>query len=136
MDFKQLKMAVCRFEEMLNAYKDDTADRTELEKDAIQDSLVKRFEYTLEISWKSCKRYLREEGFVEAATGSPKSIMRLAGEAGILRSVGNWIGYIDARQSTSHDYSEEKADQVLAAVDDFYDDVIGLYQTLSGEIWE
>ncbi len=99
MDFDQYKKAIHRFEEMLNAYRDDTADRTELEKEAIQDSLIKRFEYTLEVSWKSCKRYLNEEGFTEAATGSPKSIMRLAAEAGIIRSAQNWIDYINARQS-------------------------------------
>ena len=136
MDLDQFKKAICRFEEMLNAYKDDTADRTELEQDAIQDSLIKRFEYTLEVSWKSCKRYLDEEGFAEAATGSPKSIMRLAGGAGIIRSAEDWIRYINVRQSTSHDYSEEKADQVLAVVDDFYEDAIGLFQTMSGESWE
>ena len=97
---------------MRNAYKDDSAKRTELERDAIRDSLVKRFEYTLEMVWKSCKRYLHEEGFAEAATGSPKSIMRLAAEAGIIRSAENWIRYIDARQGTSHNYSEEKADRI------------------------
>ena len=135
MDFDQLKKAISRLEEMLNAYKDDTADRTELEQDAIQDSLVKRFEYTLEVAWKSCKRYLFEEGFVEAATGSPKSIMRLAFEHGIIQNSKNWIEYINARQDTSHDYSEEKADHVLAVVDNFLNDTVGLYQKMSGESW-
>ena len=133
MDFDQLKKAISRFEEMLNAHKNDSAKRTELEQDAIQDSLVKRFEYTLEVAWKSCKRYLHEEGFGEAATGSPKSIMRLAAEAGMIRGAENWIRYIDARQSISYNYSQEKADQVLAVVDDFYEDAIGLYRTMSGE---
>ena len=136
MNFDQFKKAIARFEEMLNAYKDESTERTELEKEAIRDSLVKRFEYTLEVAWKSCKRYLREEGFTEATTGSPKSIMRLAGEAGIIPSAEGWIHYINARQSTSHDYSDEKVDQVLAVVDDFYKDVIALYQTMSGESWE
>ncbi len=133
MDFDQYKKAIHRFEEMLNPCRDDTADRTELEKDTIQDSLIKRFEYTLEVSRKSCKRYLNEEGFTEAATSSPKSIMRLAAEAGIVRSAKDWTGYINARQITSHDYSEEKADQVLAVVDDFHENAITLFQTISGE---
>ncbi len=133
MDFDQLKTAIFRFEEMLNAYKNDTGNRTEIERNAIQDSLIKRFEYTLEVVWKSCKRYLGEEGFVEASTGSPKFIMRLASEAGIVRNTDAWIRYINARQSTSHDYSEKKASHVLAIVDDFYVDVTTLYQTMSGE---
>ena len=135
MDFHQFKQAIIRFEEMINAYKDDRADLPEVYRDAVQDSLVKRFEYTLEVAWKSCKRYLREEGFPEATVGSPKAIMRVAAETGIIRDADNWIRYIDARQKTSHDYSETKADHLLAIVDDFYEDAIGLYQALSGESW-
>lgn len=131
MNFDQFKKAINRFKEMQDAYKDVTADRTKIEQDAIQDSLVKRFEYTLETAWKSCKRYLKEEGFLEASTGSPKSIMRLAGEAGIIGNVENWIHYINARQSTYHDYSEQKAKEILAVADDFYKDAIELYQYMS-----
>jgi nucleotidyltransferase substrate binding protein (TIGR01987 family) len=131
MDFSQFRKAINRFEEMLNAYNDDTANRTALEQDAIQDSLVKRFEYSIEMAWKSCKRYLDEEGFAEAVSGSPKSIMRLAAEAGIIPSAENWIRYINARQSTSHDYSIEKADEVLAIVEDFQKDAVNLYQAMS-----
>ncbi len=136
MDYSQLKKAILRFEEMLNAYNDESAERGDLEQEAVQDSLIKRFEYTLEMSWKSCKRHLDEEGFAEAKTGSPKSIMRLAFTAGVVRSADDWIRYINARQSTSHDYSEEKAEHVLAVVDEFYDDAVGLYQALTGETWE
>lgn len=116
---------------MLTAYKDCSAKRSEIEKDAIQDSLVKRFEYTLEVSWKTTKRYLNEEGFLEAATGSPKSIIRLAAQAGIIQNAENWISYINARQSTSHDYSDQKAEMVLEITDDFYKDVTALYESLS-----
>ena len=65
--------------------------------------------------------------------GKPKSIMRLAAEVGVIRRVDAWMHYINACQNTSHDYSE--ADCVLAIVDEFYPDVINLYQTLSGKGW-
>ena len=132
MNFDQLRNAIKRFEEMLAAFKAMPADSTTLEHDAFQDSLVKRFEYTLEVSWKSCKRYLFEEGFLEAAAGSPKSIMRLAAEAGMIRNAENWIQYINARQSTSHDHFAENTDAVLSVVDGFSRDVIGLYERMSG----
>ena len=135
MDYDQLKKAIGRLEEMLQAYKDERAQRTELEQEAVQDSLVKRFEYSLELVWKSCKRHLHEEGFRQADSGSPKSIMRLAAEAGLVNSAENWINYINARQSTSHDYSGEKATQVLALVDAFLADAVALYEAMSGEHW-
>lgn len=133
MDFGQFKQAIMRLEEMISAYKGDRDDLPEVYRHAVQDSLVKRFGYTLEVAWKSCKRYLNEQGFSEAAAGSPKSIMRLAAEAGVIRSAAHWIRYIDARQSTSQDYSQAKAGDLLAIVDDFYEDATALYQTLSAE---
>ncbi len=133
MDYTQLKKAVIRLGEMWTAYQDTTSKRTLLEQEAIQDSLVKRFEYTIEMSWKSCKRHLSEEGFVEARTGSPKSIIRLAAEAGIIDDVDSWISYINARQSTSHDYSEEKADKVLKLVEALYRSAKQLYKVMSSE---
>ena len=132
MNYEQMRISIKRFGEMLHAWQDRSASRSELEKEAIQDSLVKRFEYTLEVTWKSCKRHLAEEGFAEAKTGSPKSIMRLAFESGLIVNVENWIDYINARQDTSHDYSGEKADRVLGIVESFYADAVALYQKMSG----
>ena len=133
MDYSQLKKAIVRLGEMLNAYLDETSKRGNLEKEGIQDSLVKRFEYAIEMSWKTCKRHLSEEGFAEAKTGSPKSIIRLAAEAGIIADAQSWIVFINARQSTSHDYSEEKADKVLNVVEGFYNAAKELYESLTGE---
>ena len=130
MDYVQLKTAIKKFEEMLEAYRSNDS-RQALEQEAIQDSLVKRFEYTLEVAWKICKRHLEEEGFTEAATGSPKSIMRLALEAGLITDLESWLGYIDVRQNTSHDYSEDK--RVLGIAEDFYRDVLRLYQAMAKE---
>ncbi len=76
---------------------------------------------------------MTEEGFSEAKIGSPKSIMRLAFESGVISNVENWIDYINARQDTSHDYSGEKADRVLEIVNDFYNDAVALYQKMSGD---
>ncbi len=133
MNYDQLKTAIIRFGEMLRAWQDQTARRSSLEQEAIQDSLVRRFEYTLEMSWKSCKRHLTEEGFSEAKIGSPKSIMRLAFESGVITNVENWINYINARQDTSHDYSGEKADRVLEIVNDFLTMRLLFIKKMSGD---
>ncbi|NDV24531.1 HI0074 family nucleotidyltransferase substrate-binding subunit [Desulfovibrio sp. JC022] len=136
MDYTQFKKAILRFEEMLRKYNEGSADLDEITKDAVQDSLVKRFEYTLELAWKSCKRHLFEEGYVEVKTMGPKPMMRFAFTADLIANVDNWIGYINARNDTSHDYSGDKADAILDIVDDFYDDVVDLYEKISKETWE
>jgi nucleotidyltransferase substrate binding protein (TIGR01987 family) len=135
MDYVQLKTAIQRFGQMLEAYRHN-AQRPPLEREAVQDSLIKRFEYTLEVAWKTCKRHLEEEGFAEAATGSPKSILRLAAQRNLIADPEPWFGYLQVRQDTSHDYSSDKAESVLDIVEDFYRAVTGLYREMSGDTAE
>lgn len=127
MDYTQLKTAIERFGEMLEAFRENDR-RSPLEQEAVQDSLIKRFEYTLETAWKTCKRHLTEEGFAEAATGSPKSIIRLAAQRNLVDNPEQWFGYMRFRQDTSHDYSSDKIKAVLDITEDFYQDVTKLYQ--------
>jgi nucleotidyltransferase substrate binding protein (TIGR01987 family) len=132
MDYTQLKTAIQRYGEMLNAYREN-ANRPPLEQEAVQDSLIKRFEYTLEVAWKTCKKHLEEEGFAEASTGSPKDIIRFAAQSQLINNPEAWIVYIQFRQDTSHDYSGDKAEAVLDIAEDFYEDVSNLYQEMTGE---
>jgi nucleotidyltransferase substrate binding protein (TIGR01987 family) len=132
MDYTQLKTAIERFGEMLEAYRDN-AKRPQLEQEAVRDSLIKRFEYTLEVAWKTCKKHLEDEGFAEAASGSPKSIILLAAQRNLISNTEAWFNYLRFRQDTSHDYSNDKAETVLDIAEDFYQDVVNLYQEMTGE---
>ena len=131
MDYTQFKTAIERYGEMLEAFRGND-QRPALEQEAVQDSLIKRFEYTLEVAWKTCKRHLQEEGFAEAATGSPKSIIRLAAQNNLVADPQVWFGYLRFRQDTSHDYSSDKAEAVLDVTEDFYRDVNTLYMGMTG----
>jgi nucleotidyltransferase substrate binding protein (TIGR01987 family) len=132
MDYTQLKTAIQRFGEMLEAYRNNVS-RPPIEQEAVADSLIKRFEYTFEVAWKICKKHLEEEGFAEAATGSPKSIIRLAAQRNLISNPDAWFGYLQFRQDTSHDYSSDKAEVVLDIAEGFYQDVISLYRGMTGE---
>jgi nucleotidyltransferase substrate binding protein (TIGR01987 family) len=132
MDYTQLKTAIQRYGEMLDAYRNN-ASRPPLEQEAVQDSLIKRFEYTVEVAWKICKKHLEAEGFAEAATGSPKSIIRLAAQRNLISNPEMWFNYLQFRQDTSHDYSSDKAETVLDIAESFYQDVVNLYRGMTGE---
>ena len=93
----------------------------------------KRFEYTLEVAWKICKKHLEEEGFAEAATGGPKLIIRLAAQRNLISEPEAWFGYLRFRQDTSHDYSSDKAEVVLDIAEGFYKNVASLYREMTGE---
>jgi nucleotidyltransferase substrate binding protein (TIGR01987 family) len=127
-----LKTEIQRYGEMLDAYRNN--DRcSPIEQEAVQNSLIKRFEYTLEIAWKICKKHLEEEGFAEAATGSPKSIIRLAAQRSLINNPEVWFSYLRFRHDTSHDYSGDKAEAVVDINEDFYEDVVNLYRGMTGE---
>lgn len=106
-------------------------------KEGIVESVVQRFEVCYDCLWKTLKHYLEEnEGRVDVPN-SPNGVFRFAAEAQILASsVEQWQKYIKARIATTHDYSGEKAKKAIELIDDFIDDAIGLYQTMTGKTWE
>ena len=107
-----------------------------LDQEAIKESVIQRVETCYDTLWKHLKRYLTEElGLVEVRN-SPKPVFRLANENQLLRDLDSWLKYADARVDTAHDYSSEKADASLELMEEFIDDAIGLYQTLTGKTWE
>ena len=111
--------------------------RSDIDREAIAESVIHRFETCYDTLWKDLKRYLIEEIGLADAPNSPKPLLKLAGQNDLFASsVEQWLKYADARTSTAHDYSGEKAEETLAVVGDFIDDAIGLYQTMTGTTWE
>lgn len=115
----------------------DRPELTDLDREGISESVIQRFETCYDTLWKDLKRYLIEEIGLADVPNSPKAILKLAGQNDLFTtSVEQWMKYADARTSTAHDYSGEKAAETLLIVGDFIDDAIGLYQTMSGATWE
>ncbi len=133
MDINQLECAILRLGEMLGEYeKIEELDR--LLQEAVKESLIQRFEYTCEVSWKTVKRYLTEyQGYQE--TMGPKPVIRLGGQLGIL-DAAKWMEFHSARSATSHDYSEDKAKVTVEIIQSFYCEADKLYKNLKNRISE
>jgi nucleotidyltransferase substrate binding protein (TIGR01987 family) len=71
-----------------------------------RNGLVQRFEFTLEMSWKTLKDYLEDKQFNFKA--SPKDTIRLAQSAGYIDYAQELIDGLELRNKLSHDYSGEK----------------------------
>ncbi|WP_445372611.1 HI0074 family nucleotidyltransferase substrate-binding subunit [Methylomonas sp. HW2-6] len=132
---KSLKHLELQYENYCNAqYRDELS---ELDKEGIAESTIQRFETCYDTLWKTLKRYLVEELGIPEVPNSPKPILRLAFENQLFASpIEQWLNYADTRVNTAHDYDEKKAAQCLALLNDFIDDAIGLYQTMTGNTWE
>lgn len=138
-DYRNLKKSLKHLELQFANYRvtDDRPELTELDREGIAESVIQRFETCYDTLWKHLKRYLIEDAGLADVPNSPKPIIKLAGQNDLfVSSVEKWLRYADARTSTAHDYSGEKAAETLQIVGDFIDDAIRLYQLMTGTSWE
>ncbi len=84
--------------------------------DRERDGAIQRFEYTLELCWKTGQKVLKEQG---VSSNSPKSVFRDLAQQGLVDDPQAWVDFVDCRNQTSHLYNEETAVLVFAAVQRF-----------------
>lgn len=100
-----------------------TDNPSELERDGI----IQRFEYTLELCWKTSKRILFHNG-IEVDT--PRNVVREMGSLNWIRNPADWIDYIEKRNETSHIYNEEVAIKIFGVISKFINDADELLKVL------
>jgi nucleotidyltransferase substrate binding protein (TIGR01987 family) len=111
------------FENALKKYTDTVIQKEEYYLkgfgDIYLDVLVKRFEFTFEMSWKAIKRYL---DFAGMQCVNPRSCFKEAYTQGLIEEEDIWLDMIEQRNLSSHIYNEfeiagikEKADKYLNA---------------------
>jgi nucleotidyltransferase substrate binding protein (TIGR01987 family) len=106
-----------------------------IDREAIAESVIQRFEVCYDCLWKLLKRYLGETLGLPELPNSPKPLFRIAFENQLFPAVEPWLFYADIRSGTSQDYSGDKAREALAAAGDFIHDAAALYQAMTGEPW-
>lgn len=136
-EYDKFQMSLKRLEEQYGNYRELDDSLPALTQEAIAESVIQRFETCYDCLWKVLRRYLIEELGIADTPNSPKGVFRFAHQNGLFAApMEEWIRYADARISTSHDYSGDKAQACLKLMGGFIDDAIGLYQTMSEETWD
>lgn len=83
--------------------------------------LVGLYEICFDQSWKMMKEILTVHGYEASATGSPKTILKTAFKAGMIKDDTLWLEALDARNNVSHAYNREIANYIVKQVKDkFY----------------
>ncbi len=97
----------------------------------IKDSIVQRFEYTLEMAWKALRAYMIEFDGIEM--NSPKKVIRAAFEQGYIgENIALWDEAFDARNKTSHEYGAEHGNMAFKFACDnhqIFNDLLKLLKT-------
>lgn len=102
--YKELEQAINTFSKSLDIdlshFKDD------IELDTIKSGQIQKFEYTVELSWKFLKAYLKIEKGV--LSQGPKDVLREFGKFNFFNpeEISQLISIIDDRNVISHEYKE------------------------------
>ncbi len=76
--------------------------------------VIQNFEFTYDQSWKLMKRWLDVHVEAHLADGlTRRGLFRLAAEHKLINDVEKWMEFHQARNLSSHTYSEVMADDVL-----------------------
>jgi nucleotidyltransferase substrate binding protein (TIGR01987 family) len=138
-DYDKFQKSLKHLEQQFENYQraQERTELIEIDREAIAESVIHRFETCFDTLWKDLRRYLTEEIGLAEIPNSPKPVLRLASQNNLLvASVEQWLKYTDTRNNSAHDYSGDKAAETLLIVPDFIEDAIGLYQTMTETTWE
>jgi nucleotidyltransferase substrate binding protein (TIGR01987 family) len=84
------------------------------EKAVIRAGVIQHFKFTYELCWKFIKRWIEMNINPEAADGvTRRELFRLGAENKLIDNVDKWMEFHKARNSTSHMYDEDIAEEVL-----------------------
>ena len=106
---ENFRSAVKRLNEANAAYQKST------ENELYQDALIKRFEFTFELAWKTLREFLLDQGY-RLEIASPKGVFAYAYQEGFLEDEALWLDMLETRNLTAHDYGREFAANAADAV--------------------
>ena len=109
--YKNLINAVTRLEESISDYEKSNMD-------SVRDGVIKRFEFCTELSWKTLREYLIDQGYTEI--NSPRAVMKAAFTDKIIDDEIAWLDIINARNLTAHIYDEQTAQTIYANISTTY----------------
>lgn len=96
----------------------------EPKSEIVRDATIQRFEFCVELAWKSAKRIMG------TSTSAPKSVIREMAQNQLIDQVDFWLRAIDQRNLSSHTYKEELAEQVYHFAVQFLPEAKALLQRL------
>lgn len=86
------------------------------DRELVVEGTIQRFEFVVEILWKTLRRALKYEG-VRINPDTPRETMKQGFAAGWLHNEPIWQDLLDRRNTTSHEYLDE------SFIEDNYDDI-------------
>lgn len=112
------------YSEYINAVKRLEEALAQPKNEFIRDSVIQRFEFCIELAWKSAKKSMGTQ------TSSPKDVIREMAQSSYIENIDLWLRAIDMRNLSSHTYKEDLAEQVYRFVISFFPELKSLSERL------
>jgi nucleotidyltransferase substrate binding protein (TIGR01987 family) len=80
--------------------------------------LIKAFEYTYELSWKTLQDLLMAKGYKDII--GPRPVIEQSFQDGYIKNGKDWLKMHISRNLTSHTYDEETAKEVIKEIRNTY----------------
>lgn len=97
------------------------------------DGTIQRFEFVIELYWKTFKRLLIWEGI---QTQTPREALQRAYQAGWLADETAWLQMLRDRNQTSHLYNEAMARKIYEHIKQYFPEMERTYQFLRQQYQE
>ena len=104
---EQLEKAFENLKIIIEAYE---KQKDKIIKDGLRDSIIQRFEFVTELSWKLMKKYLDENLVLEVY--SPRSVIKESYKQDLIENGELWLDILEDRNLTSHTYDENTANRI------------------------
>lgn len=92
------------------------AGEQDLSNEFIQSGIVDKFSLQFELGWKLLKDLLRYEGVVEAASGSPRTVLKAAYRYFDFVDERIWLNMLQERSTIAHVYDSEALRRLISAI--------------------
>lgn len=102
--------------------------------DMLEDSCIKRFEYTLEIARKIMKKVLKKVYGKSEEELTVNNVFRFMQGYNFIPSWENWKNYYEKRNNTAHEYNLEKSRALIEIIPQFLDDTENLIKNLEKKL--
>lgn len=109
------------------------AERQDITNEFVVSGIIYKFYIQFEFGWKVLKELLRYEGANQAATGSPREIIKTAYAYFDFIEENIWLEMLRDRNDTTHIYNEEAAQKLVEKILHRY---IAVFVTLEQHIRE
>ena len=113
------KQRAQNFDKAVALLRDALKNGPEALNDLEKEGAVQRFEYTVELAWKTLKDFLEYNG-VQLTSVTPKSVIKAAFAARLIPDGQLWIDVLEKRNLLSHTYDHSLLGEGLREIHERY----------------